>query len=232
MRNQPINRIMTTPAVVVHPDTSLQEAGELMSRRHLHHLPVVDGERLVGIVSAADLACRPEGHGATAGGRIADVMRRDPTVLGSNSTLHDAATLLAGSGFHSLPVTDPAGQLVGIVTSTDLIDVLVRQLPSSSEAGPGEQKRHPGIAAEFSDRAALTAAITEAEQRWTSAGKTDPVAGALLYLAGMSRELEIVRRAADIYLRSGQGEHEHAGLVRALENARERLGPGLSMGRL
>jgi CHAD domain-containing protein len=58
------------------------------------------------------------------------------------------------------------------------------------------------------------------------------VAGALLYLAGRTRDLEIVRQAADIYLRSGQGEHEHAGLVRALERAREKSGSGIATGRL
>lgn len=122
--------------------------------------------------------------------------------------------------------------VVGIVTSSDLIEVLVRQLPASPEAGASEHGIPAGIATEFADTATLTAAVSEAGQRWQPGGKTDRVAGALLFLASKSHDLENVRRAADIYLRSGQGEHEHTELVRALEKARERLGPGLSINRL
>jgi len=42
---------MTSPAVVIGPDATLGEACDLMAREHLHHLPVVDAGRLVGIVS-------------------------------------------------------------------------------------------------------------------------------------------------------------------------------------
>jgi CBS domain containing-hemolysin-like protein len=204
-----------------------------MSQHHVHHLPVLEGERLVGVVSAVDLVCRPEGmRSGSADGRIAEVMHRDPVVLGHNSTLHDAAVLLAGGGYHSLPVTDSAGTVLGIVTSSDLIKVLVRQLPASGDASTGDHGLPAGLATEFADTAALTAAISDAEQRWQPGRKTDQVAGALLYLASKSHDLENVRRAADIYLRSGQGEHEHADLVRALEKARERLGPGLAINRL
>lgn len=238
MRNHPVNRIMTTPAVVAGPDATLQEAAELMSRCRLHHLPVVEGGRLVGIVSAADLIHRTAGQSSSGKGssvvpdRIAEVMHRDPVVLSHHSTLQDATTLLAGGGYHSLPVIDSAGMVVGVVTTSDLIALLVRQLPASGEAAVSERGIPPGIATEFADTAALKAAVSEAGQRWTSGGKTDQVAGALLYLASKSRDLENVRRAADIYLRSGQGEHEHTGLVRALEHARETLGPGLSIDRL
>lgn len=204
-----------------------------MSRRRLHHLPVVEGGRLVGILSAADLAVRAHGKGSgVAHSRIAEVMHHDPVVLSHDSTLNDAAGLLADGGYHSLPVTDSAGMVVGVVTTSDLINVIVRQLPVSGNAGINASGIPQGIAAEFADTAALNAAVSEAEQRWISGAKSDQVAGALLYLASKSRDLETVRRAADLYLRSGQGEHEHAGLVRALEHARERLGPGLAINRL
>ena len=78
----------------------------------------------------------------------------------------------------------------------------------------------------------LEACLGDAQRRLGSWGEADRLARALLFLAGKTRELEGVRRAADVYLRSGQGEHEHAALVRALEKAREHLGPGLTTGRL
>ncbi|MBL8201530.1 MAG: CBS domain-containing protein [Chromatiales bacterium] len=186
MRNQPIERIMTAPAWVIGPDATLEEAARLMARERLHHLPVVEGERLTGILSAGDLV----GRDATdaRGKRIGDVMQRDPVVLSRTSTLQDAATLLARGDHHSLPVVDTEGKVVGIVTSTDLIVVLLQQLPAGG-----------------------------------------PVGGSV---PDMLVDLENVRAAAELYLRTGHGEHEHAALVRALAKAREHLGPGLTTGRL
>jgi CBS domain-containing protein len=186
MRNQPIERIMTTPAWTIGPESTLQEAARLMARERLHHLPVIEGGRLAGIVSASDLIGRDAPDGARR--CVGDVMQRDPVTLGRTSTLQDAAALLASGGHHSLPVVDPDGKVVGIVTSTDLITVLLRQLPAGGS---------------------------------TSATATDALV-----------ELENVRAAAELDLRTGHGEHEHAALVRALAKAREHLGPGLTTGRL
>ncbi len=225
---------MTTPAVVIGPEARLDEACELMGREHLHHLPVVEDGRLVGIVSATDLIARSGGDAPDVGRiRIAAVMHRDPISLSRMATLDDAAVLLAGGRYHSLPVTDADGTVVGVVTSTDLIVVLLHQLPASDKAGAGEH--HATVAAldEFAtDPAALEACINEAERRLRSGGDADRLAHALVYMAGKSRDLENVRRTADVYLRSGHGEHEHTALVRALEKAREHLGPSLTTGRL
>lgn len=177
---------MTTPAWTIGPESTLEEAARLMARERLHHLPVVEGGRLTGIVSASDLI----GRDAPDAGRkpVGDVMQREPVVLSRTSTLQDAAAILASGDYHSLPVVDPEGKVVGIVTSTDLITVLLHQLPTGGAAG--------GAA-------------------------TD-----------MLLDLENVRAAAELYLRTGHGEHEHTVLVRALAKAREHLGPGLTTGRL
>ena len=122
---------MTTPAVVIGPEATLAEACELMAREHLHHLPVVESGRLVGIVSATDLIVRSSGGTADVGHiQIAEVMHRDPISVSRKATLDDAAVLLAGGRYHSLPVTDADGTVVGVVTSTDLIVVLLHQLPT------------------------------------------------------------------------------------------------------
>jgi CBS domain-containing protein len=206
MRNQPIDRIMTTPAKVIGPDATLAEACVLMVREHLHHLPVVERGRLVGIVSATDLITRSGGSEPTAAhGRIGDVMHRDPISLSRNATLDDAAVLLAGGRFHSLPVTDPDGTVVGVVTSTDLIVVLLEQLPSANGADAGRPRVPPVASEEFLDPATLEACINDANRRLGSWGEAERLARALLFLAGKTRTLESVRRAADVYLRSRAG---------------------------
>lgn len=50
-----VHEIMTSRLVVVHPDTSVEEAMAIMTDRRIRHLPVVDAGRLVGIVSIGDL---------------------------------------------------------------------------------------------------------------------------------------------------------------------------------
>lgn len=51
----PVERIMTAPAITVTPDQQVMGALSLMTRRRIRHLPVVEGDRLVGIVSIGDL---------------------------------------------------------------------------------------------------------------------------------------------------------------------------------
>jgi len=182
MRDQPIQRIMTTPAWVIGPRSTLEEAARLMARERLHHLPVVDGDRLVGLVSASDLI----GRDAPNAGRrpVAEVMQGPPVTLGRDSTLRDAAERLAGGDYHSLPVTDVSGRVIGVVTSTDLIRLLLDQLGTAEPRSIGHEA------------------------------------------------LEAVRQAAELYLRSGHGEHEHAQLKQALSRAREQGDARLPTGRL
>ena len=51
----PVGEVMTRPAVTVTPETSILAALSLMTRRRIRHLPVVDGERMIGFVSIGDL---------------------------------------------------------------------------------------------------------------------------------------------------------------------------------
>ena len=50
-----VAELMTVPAITVDPDTAIRAALSLMTQRRVRHLPVVDGERLVGVVSIGDL---------------------------------------------------------------------------------------------------------------------------------------------------------------------------------
>jgi CBS domain-containing protein len=50
-----VERIMTAPAITVEPETEIMSALSLMTRRRIRHLPVVEGEALIGLVSIGDL---------------------------------------------------------------------------------------------------------------------------------------------------------------------------------
>ena len=51
----PVEKIMTAPAITVTPSTEILGALSLMTRRRIRHLPVLDGQALVGLVSIGDL---------------------------------------------------------------------------------------------------------------------------------------------------------------------------------
>ncbi len=187
---------MTSPPVVVSPDETLDAAVALMEQRGLHHLLVVDRDRLVGILSSADLLKlallrRPDDElGPAAPARSLDLRARDVAqtrvaVLRENASLKEAARALSLGGFHALPVLAIDGTPVGIVTSSDLVGLLIDQI---------ERDGSPGVS-------------------------RDPPSGESR--DGLPSHLLEVLRSAEIYLHSGQSEQQHARLTRAVARARE-----------
>ncbi len=91
-----------------------------------HHIPVIEDDRLVGMVSLTDFM-RGIGQSGYADNepiyatlKVSDIMTSNPESLDESSSIEDAAKILAKGEFHSLPVLKD-NRLVGIVTSTDLI---------------------------------------------------------------------------------------------------------------
>jgi CBS domain-containing protein len=54
-RQTPVSEIMSAPVIYVTPDTEIEECMALMTERRIRHVPVVDGEELVGVISIGDL---------------------------------------------------------------------------------------------------------------------------------------------------------------------------------
>lgn len=115
-----VRALMTTNAMTVQVSTTLQEATELARTTGVRHLPVADGERLVGMLSDRDLRrCRGEYRDpATPAGAI---MTRDPVGVDVAQRVSAAARVLLGRRISALPVLQD-GRLVGILTLTDLLD--------------------------------------------------------------------------------------------------------------
>jgi CBS domain-containing protein len=131
MRDVPIDRIMTADPATVGPQQSVAEARRVLETDAINHLPVVEGDRLVGILSSSDLLKLhlfdeklPLLEAATVG----QIMETSVIVLDRNATLREAAEKLSMGSFHSLPVVDRKRRLHGIVTSSDLIGELLGRL--------------------------------------------------------------------------------------------------------
>ncbi len=129
-RNEKITKIMTAEPTTVQVGQSLSEVQRVMHEGGFHHVPVLDGTRLVGIVTSTDILRVSYEYGVDArqSGAVLDhtvslkdLMQPDPTTLRADQTVRDAVDVLAESSFHSLPVVDGEGSLSGIVTTTDVL---------------------------------------------------------------------------------------------------------------
>ncbi|MDR7480921.1 MAG: CBS domain-containing protein [Armatimonadota bacterium] len=128
---------MTPDPTTVAPQTSLGDALRVMRRQRIRHLPVMERDRLVGIVTWTDLMrASPSPASGLAAWEIPellaqapvrDVMTEHPVTVAPDLPVEDAARLLRERKIGSLPVVD-GDRLVGIVTESDLFDALVRLL--------------------------------------------------------------------------------------------------------
>ena len=120
---------MSSPAVTATPATRTKEALQTMYVRKIRRMPVVDDQgRLVGIVTQRDLFEKSK-----ADTPVGTVMTRDPYTTAIGASIVQAATLMRNLGVGALPVLDH-GQLVGIITESDIFDAFL-ELLGASRAG-------------------------------------------------------------------------------------------------
>ncbi len=122
-----IGSLMSTSVLSVAPYDSIQHTAAVMSERRVSCALVMDGEKLVGIITDRDLRSRVTAAGFDVSKAIADVMTQNPAGLTVNDDVFDATLFMTYRGFHHIPVFSDSDQtqLVGIVTGSDLM--LARQ---------------------------------------------------------------------------------------------------------
>ncbi len=136
-RSERVSEIMSQDVVTLRLEDRLSEIRGTMIEHHIHHLPVVDGGRLVGMLSWSDLlrvsfgdviGQDPESADKLLDhvSSVAETMSRDLVTLAPDDTIRHAASLLAEGRFHALPVVDD-GRVVGMLSSTDLVRYLYKQ---------------------------------------------------------------------------------------------------------
>jgi len=126
-----VGKRMTRNPKAVSPDDPLSFAAGILRENRFHHLPVVDGGRLVGILSDTDLrnasftAIPAEGEGGPAGDRpVREAMRTEVWSVTPDDSVEDALLILTREKFGALPVLS-GDRLVGIITRADLLNAFV-----------------------------------------------------------------------------------------------------------
>ncbi len=130
-KNEPIRNLMTKEVITLTLSDSLYTAEKRLRVNHIRHIPVLEDGKLIGLISLSDLkrisfidAYSREGTEDTPVYNmlsIKDMMIKDPITVTPDATIDQVAKEFASHEFHSLPVVDDEKNLVGIVTTTDLL---------------------------------------------------------------------------------------------------------------
>ncbi|HKP51349.1 MAG TPA: CBS domain-containing protein [Chloroflexia bacterium] len=128
---------MSSPVEVVGTDTTVADAYNTMMRKGIRRLPVVEDERLVGIVTLGDLReARPspatslsiyELNYLLARLTVGQVMSHNPFTVTANTPIQKAARIMLDRKVSGLPVVNEEGRIAGIITESDIFRMLIDQ---------------------------------------------------------------------------------------------------------
>ncbi|MCW9024906.1 MAG: CBS domain-containing protein [Gammaproteobacteria bacterium] len=136
-KNDSITNVMSNNIIAVQEGQPLSEIRHKMVDSNIHHIPVLSGKKLVGMVSFTDMMKlnvvingaddRTVDSIIDQQFTINDIMSKELTTLSTNDSVREVAGILSNNNFHAVPVTNSSSELQGIVTSSDLIRYLSDQ---------------------------------------------------------------------------------------------------------
>jgi acetoin utilization protein AcuB len=124
-----VTRWMTKSPVVAESNESLASVRRKMDKGNFHRIPVVDGGKLVGIVSDRDLR---QHAGSLENVKVNGAMTKPVVSVAPTAMLEQAANLLVKHKIGGLPVVEQ-GKVVGVITATDLLRAFVEVLGGAQE---------------------------------------------------------------------------------------------------
>lgn len=129
--------IMTKDLTTVDGKTTLREVAQKMKADDIGNVLIMEGDRLVGIVTDRDIVVRAVADGKDTNAPVSDFATLDAFTMPCNTTLEEAAKAMADKQLRRLPVTDSeTGKIGGIVSLADL---------STRASGNADQRALEGI---------------------------------------------------------------------------------------
>jgi CBS domain-containing protein len=120
MMNEPLSSIMTKNVISAGPDDKLSVARDIFKKNRVHHLPIVHGTSLLGILTTYDMFKLVDSGSDYDSVIIKNVMTKHVATLEPEDKIGSAAELFLENLFHAVPIVKD-GELKGIVTSFDII---------------------------------------------------------------------------------------------------------------
>jgi acetoin utilization protein AcuB len=111
-----VKDIMTADPITINPDATIMEAEKILSINKIGRLLVVQNGKLVGMLTDGDIISEQDLQAA-----VKDFMSDDLIIINHNSTVQEAAKMISDNHIGGLPVFDDNHNLVGIVTSEDIV---------------------------------------------------------------------------------------------------------------
>ena len=157
-----VGRYMTANPLTVPENMPVQEAEEIMRKHKIRRLPVVKGEKLVGIVTEIDLL-RVSPSSATSLSmfelnyllsrlQVKEAMTKNPRTISPEATIEEAALIMRENNVGALPVVEN-GKLVGIITESDIFDAYIDLM--------GLRKTGTRVVIDVENRLGVLAEVTE-----------------------------------------------------------------------
>jgi acetoin utilization protein AcuB len=133
-----VEDVMTRDVVTLTPEHTLRDAIDLLRSKRIRHLPIVEAQKLVGIVTDRDVkratpsviagVDRDEYDNSLLTIKVSQLMTREPITVPRQSALKAAVEIFINRKVGALPVVDE-GHLVGILTEIDILRVAYDLLP-------------------------------------------------------------------------------------------------------
>ena len=115
-----VSEVMTRTVETVRADQPVQEAASFMLSADAGSIPVIDGDRLIGMITDRDIAVRGIAKGYGPDTPVRELMTDDLVVVRSDDSIEDAASKMSEAQVRRLPVIDEDERLCGIVSLGDL----------------------------------------------------------------------------------------------------------------
>jgi len=183
--------VMIEDPITLTPDRSVSEAVEIINKRQIGGIPIIDGDRrLLGLVTRRDIALEDN-----RGRRLRDVMtpRKDLVTAPGGVSMERAEELLRRNKVEKLPLVDQSGKLVGLITSRDIMKR--RQFPHATKDAKGRLRVAAaiGVKGDYLERAEkLAAAGADALVVDIAHGHSENAIGALKRIKKELGDVEVV----------------------------------------
>jgi CBS domain-containing protein/anti-sigma regulatory factor (Ser/Thr protein kinase) len=132
-----VETVMAANVVVVRPSMTMAQVKNLMQSKRISGAPVMDGDRMIGIISMSDVL------EVTVQGKLHEPvdqhMTTDVKTVLKDASVLEAVSHLDREGFGRLPVVDHTGNLVGIVTTGTIVRALLREMDISFQKKEAER---------------------------------------------------------------------------------------------
>jgi CBS domain-containing protein len=134
MKTQTVADVMTKNVVCITPDQDILDVKHIYEKKEFHHhIPVVQDNKLVGMVSLVDFMYHISGAGLSDDNKVyktlkvSDIMMPNPFSLNLDASLKEVATVLGQGKYHAVPILEN-DVIVGIVSTADVIQHFLKQV--------------------------------------------------------------------------------------------------------